>query len=174
MGNQRFAAIAQERRASTLAREAAEYPGPDLLIDPERCAVDVCAVDTPGGAKHLFIVYTNEKGAQYGYRAGPDMGGLFSLIETHYGAYTADTFQDYDPNALTIRAMSGSAAQGKGDALANELLHVQDAQIHYQLWGPNSNTVVSHLLVTCGIPRVTPVPSPVGWDAQLFDESIEE
>jgi hypothetical protein len=74
MGNQRFATLAQAQRASVLAREEDGYPGPDALIDPERCAVDVCAIDTPAGAKHLFIVYTNEKGVQYGYRAGPDGG----------------------------------------------------------------------------------------------------
>jgi hypothetical protein len=63
---------------------------------------------------------------------------------------------------------------GKGDHLADELIRVGDAKIKYEWYGPNSNTVVSHLLTTCGIPRVTPVSSPVGWDAQLFPPTDEE
>ena len=67
---------------------------------------------------HLFIVYTNEKGVQYGFRAGPDLpGGILSYIEGNYGTYTAETFQDFDPQAVTVRALSGNAAQGKGSLL---------------------------------------------------------
>jgi hypothetical protein len=183
MGNQRFAALARARRASVLAREEESYPGPDVLVDPERCAVDVCAIDTPGGAKHLFIVYTNEKGVQYGYRAGPDggvgsgplrTGPFLAYIEIDHGIYTAETFQDYDPQAVSVRALSGSAAMGKGDHLADELIRIGADKIKYEWYGPNSNTVVSHLLTTCGIPRVTPVPSPVGWDARLYPPTDEE
>lgn len=183
IGNRRFAALAQARRPSVLAREEEAYPGPDALIDPERCAVDVCAIDTPAGAKHLFIVYTNEKGVRYGYRAGPDggvgsgplrSGAFLAYIEIDYGTYSAETFQDYDPQALSVRALSGSAAMGKGDHLADELVRIGEAKVKYEWYGPNSNTVISHLLTTCGIPRVTPVASPVGWDAKLFPPTDEE
>jgi len=160
MGNQQFARM--------IAREPAAE-------DPERCAIDVCAVPTPLGAMHLFIVYTNEKGVQYGFRAGPDLpGGILSYIEGSYGTYTAETFQDFDPQALTVRALSGNAAQGKGSLLSDELILVTDAKVKYEWFGPNSNTVVSHLLTTCGIPRVTPVSAPVGWDAKLFGPTDEE
>lgn len=115
-------------------------------------------------SRHLFIVYKNEHGNEYGYRAGPSLPGGFG----DYGAHARETFPDYDPGAPSVTALTGAAACGKGDALSDELLRVTDAHIPYRYFGPNSNTVVSHLLTRCGIPRVTPIVDPIGWDDELF------
>jgi hypothetical protein len=153
-----------------MARQSAS----EAASDTSSCRVEVRATSTPVGFSHLFIVYTNEHGNEYGYRAGPSLPGGFGDIEGDYGSYAPETFPDYDAAAPSVTALTGSAACGKGDELSTELLAITDAHIPYRYFGPNSNTVVSHLLTECGIPRITPIEEPIGWDAELYRSNTNE
>ncbi len=167
IGNRAYGRLLRARAAGTvLARQSAEESS-----ETGPCRVDVRATSTPIGFSHLFLVYTNENGNEYGYRAGPSLPGGFGDIEGDYGSYGPETFPDYDVTAPSVTALTGSAACGKGDELSTELRAITDAHIPYRYFGPNSNTVVSHLLATCDLPRVTPIEDPIGWDADLFERN---
>ena len=74
----------------------ARQPTTEDSSDTSSCRGDVRATSTPIGFSHLFLVYTNEHGNQYGYRAGPSLPAGFGDIERDYGSYAPDTFPDYD------------------------------------------------------------------------------
>ena len=132
------------------------------------CRVDVRATSTPIGGTHLYIVHRNERGNEFGYRAGPSGRGGTGYIEGDFGRYAADTFPDYDPGSPSVTVAERADACGIGDAFADELLAITAARIPYSIAGPNSNTVISHLLERGGLPRLTPVADPIGWDDELY------
>jgi len=142
--------------------------------DESQCSVDVRAVDagiTGGivGAKHLFLVITDKVGNQYGARGGPDVpGGFFALIETDFGRYEKGLFPDYDPSALSRTVLSGADACGKKDCVSDACREIDAAEVGYEAYGPNSNSVVSELLKACDIPREKPDAWAPGWDVPMF------
>jgi hypothetical protein len=133
--------------------------------------IDVRAVKVRLGVPlyHLFIIYTDEKGINYLFRAGPFGSFPHEIIQTWYSFYTS-TGPDWDLDALSVTAMKGAAASGKDTCFINELSRISGAMIPYHLGGPNSNTVVKTLLTKCNVPIMKPVtsnPSP-GWDHPIL------
>ena len=148
--------------------------GKDVSADPSvsesNCRIDVRAVAPPLPiGRHLFIVARKENGVEVGYRGGPDTpGGLFGLIVTDFGRYEKELFPDWDPSADSVTVLSGPSACGKTDCFADKCLEIDDAKIGYRIAGPNSNSVVSELLTSCGVPRQKPDVFAPGWDTPLF------
>ncbi|MEV6636693.1 peptidoglycan-binding domain-containing protein [Actinoplanes sp. NPDC051470] len=126
----------------------------------------------PGGVKHLFIVHTSDADNKTAYRAGPGVcpdgprpDGAPSIMEDH-GPYN-DRFIDWDPNAPSVTAVRGQAANDKDACLLGHLRDIDAACIAYSPLGPNSNTVARTLLERCGIPQAKPDVVAPGWDATL-------
>lgn len=138
------------------------------------CRVDVRAVDPPVPiGSHLFIVASKENGVEYGYRGGPDVpGGLFALIETDFGRYEQGLFPDWDPAAQSVTVLSGAGACGMAECFSQKCRDIDAAEIGYELHGPNSNSVISQLLSSCGAPRTKPDVWAPGWDTSLFDPDL--
>jgi len=113
---------------------------------------------------HLFIIYTDENGINYLFRAGPS--GPFPHYGTiqGYNAVYANGGPDWDLDAPSVTVMKGSAASGKNNCFVSQLSRITTANIPYHLFGPNSNTVTKTLLVNCGIPVAKPVNLAPGWD----------
>jgi hypothetical protein len=135
--------------------------------------VDVRAVNagiTGGiaGAKHLFLVVTDRLGHQLGARGGPDSLPFFAHIETDFGPYKPGGFVDYDPAAISRTVLSGADACNKQDCVRETCLKIEAAQVKYELYGPNSNSVASGLLTACRIPREKPNVWAPGWDVDVF------
>jgi Domain of unknown function (DUF4157) len=143
----------------------------DSSVSESNCRVDVRAVNPPVPiGNHLFIVASKENGVEYGYRGGPDVpGGLFALIETDVGRYEQGLFPDWDPTAQSVTVLSGAAACGMAECFSQKCSDIDAAEIGYEFYGPNSNSVVSQLLSSCGAPREKPDVWAPGWDVALFD-----
>lgn len=142
----------------------------DSTVSESNCRVDVRAVNPPVPiGNHLFIVASKENGVEYGYRGGPDVpGGLFALIETDVGRYEQGLFPDWDPTAQSVTVLSGAAACGMAECFSQQCSDIDAAEIGYEFYGPNSNSVVSQLLSSCGAPREKPDVWAPGWDVSLF------
>ncbi len=143
----------------------------DPSVSKSNCRVDVRAVKPPVPiGNHLFVVASKENGVEVGYRGGPDVpGGLFALIETDVGRYEQGLFPDWDPTAQSVTVLSGAAACGMAECFAQKCSEIDAAEIGYEFYGPNSNSVVSQLLSSCGAPRKKPDVWAPGWDVALFD-----
>jgi hypothetical protein len=147
--------------------------------DESQCEVDVRAVGAgvvggAVGAKHLFLVVTDKVGNQYGARGGPDVpGGVFALIETDFGRYESGLFPDYDPSALSLAVLKGPDACDKKDCVSDACRAIDEAEVGYEIGGPNSNSVASELLKACGIPRQKPDVWAPGWDFPLFAPAVK-
>ena len=146
------------------------------------CHIDVRAKPVPVfgvlGAKHLFIIYTDATGTPYVYRGGPtgrgdDAPGVFGYIQTYHDLWTAANNVDWYQNGEVVTIDSGPRACGVNMCLADTLTRIQNAQIPYKLFGPNSNTVVRTMLSDCDLPQTkpqnasgNPVNAP-GWDTTM-------
>ena len=145
--------------------------------DESQCRVDVRAVN-PGwagalaGAKHLFVVVTDKLDHQFAARGGPDSLPFFAHIETDFGSYEPGKFVDYDPAAISRTVLSGADACNKEDCVRQTCLKIEAAHVKYELYGPNSNSVASGLLVACGIPREKPNVWAPGWDVDVFAPAV--
>ena len=120
------------------------------------CRVDVRATDIGGVAAafpvyHLFMVCTDENGAQTEYRGGPQPGappGSFGQITKTKEPYRPGAI-DWDPSAYSVTVLDGPEACKKQTCLASVLDMIQATRTPYAALGPNSNTVVSTLLNKC-------------------------
>jgi len=119
---------------------------------------------------HLFIVYTDQKGAQSYFRAGPDPSGRcpgvnsgsFGVLTSSSGLYTPDSI-DWEPGAPSETVLTGSGACGKDSCFLSELARIDGNCVPYDPTGNNSNTVARTLLSKCGVPQRKPVAIAPGW-----------
>ncbi len=80
----------------------ARQPTTEDSSDTSSCRVDVRATSTPIGFSHLFLVYTNEHGNQYGYRAGPSLPAGFGDIELLAITDAHIPYRYFGPNRNTV------------------------------------------------------------------------
>lgn len=142
---------------------------------PDDCRVDVRSIGVFWPGRHLFIVATDPGNHQTGYRGGPSQSGGSSssssgggsgdenVIITTVGPYDP-SFIDWDPNATSRTVLAGPDACGKGSCFAGEAARIDQTRTPYNVFGPNSNTVVSTMLHKCGVPHETPGGWHPGWD----------
>jgi hypothetical protein len=171
IANMDIGPIEEQREGESHGTSGQQTDRDDSSVSESNCRVDVRAVSPPVPiGNHLFIVASKENGVEYGYRGGPDVpGGLFALIETDVGRYEQGLFPDWDPTARSVTVLSGAAACGMAECFSQKCKDIDAAEIGYEFYGPNSNSVVSQLLSSCGAPREKPDVWAPGWDVALFD-----
>ena len=151
-----------------------------------KCRIDVhwAAVPVLGYTfAHLFVVYTDMTGAQYHYEAGPSNGDwLTGTIKSSQGPGASPSNAG---NPITVA--SGSKACGKDSSgnpvpgfgqtvtqgphgcFESQMKTVDRLKIKYWPSGPNSNSFVYTILLSCNITPKEPsgIKTP-GWGERLF------
>ena len=117
---------------------------------------------------HLFIVYTDENGKQWIYRAGPQFGKgpPFGVLTPCTASYEKGNLcGDWDPKAPSVSVLQGEKAKDISKCLSiqSDLIHANE--VGYDPFGPNSNGYVYTLLEKCGIPPQKPVNNAPGWES---------
>jgi RHS repeat-associated protein len=144
--------------------------GPSCNIDVRALPYSAVNPDQLSYATHLFIIFTNENGQEFLYRGGPTRFFLLpnpGVIRTYGGPYN-DTNLDQSPNAPRISVLSGQSACSKQACLASETIRIASLQRRYNVWGPNSNSVVWTMLEKCNIPTLKPANTITpGWGMTL-------
>lgn len=135
--------------------------------------VDVRATSVAFFWNHLFLIYGDQQGEEEIFRGGPTGSPLGSLTSPNgdnppdredrgYGLIHVDSFAygptsiDWDPDAPSFELTSGPPASAAERCFINEMNRINDESIDYFPWGPNSNTVVSTMMVRCGLPVTLP------------------
>lgn len=159
------------------------------------CYVDVRSSNVGVIGKHFFVIYGPLKGGrgEWYYRGGPGGGDggkgssgssasggssagssdssgssdtAHGLIVAEHGKYVRGTI-DYDPDAPSVRVMSGPEACGKNRCLGSQIPRINALKKKYRVLGPNSNSVARTLLARCGIPEKNPGGFAPGWGTVL-------
>ncbi len=135
--------------------------------------VDVRATSVALFWDHLFLIVGDEKNEESIFRGGPSASPLGSLTspngdnppdpeDNYYGLIQVDSLLyvpgaiDWDPGAPSVEVISGPPAHAAEQCFINQMNEINSKSIPYLPWGPNSNTVVSTMLVRCGLPVVLP------------------
>lgn len=114
---------------------------------------------------HLFIVFTDHAGHATVFRGGPGHApaGGYGNIQTTCGPYD-ETSRDWDPSAPSVRVYEGPEACHKAQCFHDQLDFIGNADVPYAPTGPNSNSVVAHLLRSCGLPVRKPTVTAPGFN----------
>jgi len=115
---------------------------------------------------HLFIVFTDHDGNATVFRGGPGHApaGGYGHIQTTCGPYAEGVARDWDPSAPSVRVYEGPEACHKAQCFREQLEFIANADIPYAPTGPNSNSVVTHLLRHCGLPVRKPSVTAPGFN----------
>lgn len=113
---------------------------------------------------HLYIVYTSTGGRRFAFRGGPDnQGGGYGHIMSMCAPYVAG-FTDFNPDNPSVRVYSGPDARQKARCMHGKLADLAGRDVPYEPFGPNSNSVVAHLLRECGLPLRSPHVTAPGFN----------
>ncbi|MEE8058311.1 MAG: hypothetical protein V3T17_10815 [Pseudomonadales bacterium] len=152
------------------------------LNSVENCRLDVRATSLGGLGSilpfvhHLFLVLTNRHGVEVYYRGGPggtqcantkENSGPNGSILGSGGHYIPGSI-DWDPSAPSKTVLTGRQACDRVPCLAKEIDRINNNCIPYEIFGNNSNTLVSTLLDKCNIPKSKPVALAPGWDESIL------
>jgi hypothetical protein len=132
-------------------------------IDVGATTISVAAL----AVSHLFVIFTPRRGQPVGFRGGPDnRGGGYGKIATICGTYD-EHFPDWDTAAPSERVYEGNDACRKAACMHDELATIAGTDTPYVPLGPNSNSVVGHLLRHCGLPVRKPAVTAPGFDLEI-------
>jgi hypothetical protein len=152
---------------------------PDQPTDPPAptsatasCQIDVRANFATGSGPvyHLYVIYTDQAGDPFVFRAGPTtkVPGNFGVIVTYHARYDQNALDwPTTPGTPSTTVLAEPAACGKDTCFTTELDRIGAAQIPYQPLGRNSNSVAYTILSNCGVPTNKPVAVAPGWGILL-------
>jgi hypothetical protein len=141
-----------------------QYPAPQIAAKSERNTIQLLAKDvdqTLGAAKHLYYVYTDNKGKQTYLSGYPDFSTIrptapLGNIVGKTGDYKPnspgkeDGSPDYAPSIklVTYRSSTNNPQEVAANfkLLQAEVQKIQDAKVPYNPKGPNSNSVAMQAL----------------------------
>jgi hypothetical protein len=123
---------------------------------------------------HLYLVYTSTRGRSYAFRGGPDqIGAGYGHVMTKCGPYRPG-FVDYDTSNPSVRVYSGPDACTKASCFHDQLASIATRDSPYAPTGPNSNSVVAHLLRHCGLPLRLPVVTAPGFNLAFTAQGTQD
>ncbi len=131
--------------------------------------------NNPGDAGHLYLVYVDDKGEEYVIRGGKSiMTGVIELEINRPIGDSEDERVEYinwkkvpvspeDRGSIVLK-LGGRDASAVWQQMVAYAQKIDDAKIGYNLFGPNSNTVIAAILKHVGIDVKDYLPPAKGVD----------